>query len=106
MPRDLGTVVARKNDLVSGLRQTKYADVATAHGIDVLSGEARFLDDRTLAVGDLTLDINSVVIATGAATGPDGDDLGVTHGVVLPDRSRPGAVPRHAGPVPPRFFSR
>lgn len=64
---DLGTVVARKNDMVAGLRQTKYADVATAHGIDVLSGEARFLDDRTLAVGDLTLDINSVVIATGAA---------------------------------------
>jgi mercuric reductase len=63
---DLGTVVARKNDLVSGLRQTKYAEVAVAHGIDLLSGEACFLDERTLAVGDRNLIFNTVVIATGA----------------------------------------
>jgi mercuric reductase len=64
---DLGTVVARKNDLVSGLRQTKYAEVAVAHGIDLLSGEACFLDERTLAVGDRNLIFNTVVIATGAS---------------------------------------
>lgn len=35
-------------------------------GVDVFLGEARFLDERTLAVGDAKLDARAVVIATGS----------------------------------------
>ncbi|MHB1211143.1 MAG: mercury(II) reductase [Candidatus Nanopelagicales bacterium] len=63
---DLATVVDAKDELVAGLRQAKYADVAAAHGIDLVPGTARFVDAGTVAVDGRRLSPGSVVIATGA----------------------------------------
>ena len=63
---DLGRLVEQKNELVTGLRAAKYADVAAAHGIALLHGNARFIDERTVAVDEQHLAVGAVVIATGA----------------------------------------
>lgn len=63
---DLGTVVDSKNALVADLRQGKYIDVAAAHGIDLLSGTAQFVDGGTVAIDERHLTPGSIIIATGA----------------------------------------
>jgi mercuric reductase len=47
---DLPALMTQKQDLIDGLRQHKYADVADAHGFPIRYGHARFADDRTLEV--------------------------------------------------------
>lgn len=63
---NLATVVERKNDLVSQLRDTKYSDVAAAHGMDLLRGSAHFIGRDTVAIDDTEVAFGAVVIAAGA----------------------------------------
>lgn len=63
---DLAALVDHKDDLVSFLRQAKYADVAAAHGFEVVDGEARFRDPETLEVDGRPLRARGYVVATGA----------------------------------------
>ena len=49
---DLGALIDQKDKLVAGLRQAKYADVASAHGIDILHGAARFTGEQSVLVDD------------------------------------------------------
>lgn len=63
---DLGALVAQKDELVDQLRHAKYADVADAYGFEVLSGQASFVDDHTLAVDGQPLRAGAYLIATGA----------------------------------------
>jgi mercuric reductase len=63
---DLGALVEQKDELVGRLRKAKYADVATAYGFEVRSGEARFTDEETLEVDGERLRARAYVIATGA----------------------------------------
>ncbi len=63
---DLARLVDQKNQLVADLRQAKYADVAAAHGIDLLQGNASFLDERAVAVDGRHLAVRAAVVATGA----------------------------------------
>ncbi len=63
---DLATLVAEKDALVADLRQKKYADLIPEYQIDWIPGEARFLDDRRLQVGDRVIAAGRYVIATGA----------------------------------------
>lgn len=65
-PVDLAALVAQKDELVSGLRQAKYADVAVTHGIELLHGQASFVDAETVRVGDSEIHGGAVVVATGA----------------------------------------
>lgn len=65
-PVDFAALVAQKDDLVGRLRQDKYADVAAAHGFEVLPGTARFADPQTLRVGGQPLGAAAYLIATGA----------------------------------------
>ncbi len=64
---DVPALMAQKQDLIVGMRQTKYADVADAHGFPVRYGHARFVDGQTLEVDGERLRAPAYVIATGAA---------------------------------------
>ncbi len=63
---DLAALVAEKDALVDRLRQKKYADLLPEYEIDLIAGEARFLDDSRIAVGDRILTAAHYLIATGA----------------------------------------
>jgi mercuric reductase len=63
---DLGALVKQKDQLVTRLRETKYADVANAHGFEIRRGEASFLDPDTLVMDGDPVAAGSVVLATGA----------------------------------------
>lgn len=63
---DLGALVMQKDQLVTRLRETKYADVANAHGFEIRRGEASFLDPDTLVMDGDPVAAGSVVLATGA----------------------------------------
>jgi mercuric reductase len=63
---DLAALVAQKDELVTALRQQKYADLVAAYGWDVYQGEARFADATTLQVNGQPLQAGAYLIATGA----------------------------------------
>ena len=64
---DWETVRTQKDDLVSQMRQTKYADVLAAYPkVTYIEGFAQFTKDGKLQVGDSTYKANRYVIATGA----------------------------------------
>ncbi|MDP8987278.1 MAG: mercury(II) reductase [Actinomycetota bacterium] len=77
---DLAALVAQKDDLVGRLRDTKYVDVAAAHGFEIRRGEARFADGETLLVDGDPLRAGAYVVATGAEPAhpplPGLDDVG------------------------------
>ncbi len=64
---DLAAMVAQKDELVGRLRQVKYADIADAHGFEIVPGHARFTGPESLEVDGAALEAHRVVIATGAA---------------------------------------
>ncbi len=64
---DVSALMAQKRDLIAGMREAKYADVAAAHGFPVRYGHARFVDERTLEVDGELLRAPAYVVATGAA---------------------------------------
>ncbi len=75
---DLAALVGQKDELVGRLRQVKYADIADAHGFEIVSGHARFTGPRSLEVDGTPVDARRVVIATGAI--PHISDLpGIEH---------------------------
>ena len=63
---DLGALVGQKDELIRGLRQAKYADVADAYGFEVRPGHAGFVDDATLAVDGQPLRARTYLVATGS----------------------------------------
>jgi mercuric reductase len=63
---DLGALVAQKSELVAELRQEKYLDLAEEYGWELVRGEARFEDARSLRVGGRTIRAAKVLLATGA----------------------------------------
>ena len=78
-PVDLGALVAQKDELVTQLRQAKYADVVDAYGVEVVAGLARFTDPDTLSVDGRALPARAYLIATGAK--PARADLSGLHQV-------------------------
>jgi mercuric reductase len=63
---DYGEVIAQKDELVSGMRQEKYADLIEEYGWELIRGEASFEDEETLRVNGRTIKAGSYLIATGA----------------------------------------
>lgn len=60
-------VVAQKEALVAQLRQEKYVDVLAHYpSIRLVRGEARFVDDERVAVGEKLYHPGTTIIATGA----------------------------------------
>ncbi len=64
---DLPALIAQKQQLIDGLVQHKYLDVAHAHGVEIRRGHARFVDEATLEVDDERLSAPAYVVATGVA---------------------------------------
>jgi mercuric reductase len=65
-PVGLAALVAQKDELVAGLRQTKYVDLAEEYGFEILHGTARFRGPDDLDVDGRSLRARAYVIATGA----------------------------------------
>lgn len=67
-PVNLKTLVDQKDELVEGLRQQKYIDLIKEYGIDLIKGEARFVDEKTIQVnGTQQLTAHRYLIAAGAS---------------------------------------
>lgn len=70
---DMAALGAGKAELVDRLRESKYRDVLEAYpSVEYVEGEARFVDDRTVAVarpgdGPRRIQADRIVIATGAS---------------------------------------
>lgn len=65
-PVDFGALIAQKDELITGLRQAKYLDLAAVYGFEIISGNARFTGPETLDVDGRALRASSYLIATGA----------------------------------------
>ncbi len=70
-PVDLTTLVAQKDELVAGLRQTKYVDLADEYGFEILHGTARFRRPDELDVDGRSLRARAYVIAGAEPAVPD-----------------------------------
>jgi mercuric reductase len=65
-PVDFDALIAGKDEIVSGLRQEKYLDLAAEYGIELLSGDARLVAGPAITVGDLRIEAAHYLVATGA----------------------------------------
>lgn len=76
-PVEPAALVAQKDELVEGMRQAKYLDLADAYGFDIIRGTARFSGPDTLEVDGQALQAGAYVVATGAEPAvPDLPGLG------------------------------
>jgi dihydrolipoamide dehydrogenase len=67
---DLDAVVDRKNEHTESFaahRRAAVHDMAEREGVEFVHDTARFVDDRTVAVGDREMEADYVVIATGSS---------------------------------------
>ena len=63
---DWKAAVRQKQTLVDDLRKAKYSDLLPAYdSVSYLEGEAAFLENGSLSVGDTIIDAKKVIIATG-----------------------------------------
>jgi hypothetical protein len=62
---DLAALIGQKDDLVGGMRQHKYLDLADAYGFEIVAGHARFKDTTTLTVDGHELSAGAYLVATG-----------------------------------------
>ncbi|WP_408057176.1 mercury(II) reductase [Ureibacillus acetophenoni] len=65
---DLASLVNQKDELVDELRNQKYIDLIDEYGIDLIKGEAKFVDENTVEVNGDKLSAKRFLIATGAST--------------------------------------
>lgn len=70
---DMPALLASKQALLEGLRETKYVDIAAAHGWSIMSGDATFVGTadapvvRVAASGEVTeIEAEHYLVATGA----------------------------------------
>src|SRR5690625_2191166 len=64
---DLASLVNQKDELVDELRNQKYIDLIDEYGIDLIKGEAKFVDENTVEVNGEQLSAKRFLIATGAS---------------------------------------
>ncbi|OBJ43879.1 mercury(II) reductase [Mycolicibacterium mucogenicum] len=69
-PVDMAALIGGTHDLVAALRSEKYLKVAESYGWQRIQGEARFAgisDAPVIEVGDVTIEAEQYLIATGAS---------------------------------------
>lgn len=66
-PVELSVLMAEKSKLVGQLRKEKYLDLVDEYGFELMSGEARFIDEKAIVVGNRTITARNFLIATGAS---------------------------------------
>ena len=64
---DLASLVEQKNELVTDLRNSKYVDLIDDYGFELIKGEAKFVDGKTVEVNGMKLSAKRFLIATGAS---------------------------------------
>ncbi len=64
---NLSKLVEQKDELVGELRKQKYEDLIEEYGFDLIRGEAKFTDEKTVEVNGRKLTGKSFLIATGAS---------------------------------------
>ena len=64
---NMATLTEKKDELVKGMRQQKYVDLIDEYGIDLIRGEASFIDEKTVNVNQKTYTANKFLISTGAS---------------------------------------
>jgi mercuric reductase len=63
---DFAALIAGKDEIVDGLRQEKYLDIAAEYDIELLDANARFLDGPALDVDGRRIEAAHYLVATGA----------------------------------------
>ncbi len=63
---DFAAVMAHVRGAIAGIEPNDSIERFTGLGVKVLSGEARFVDDRTVSVGDTSVQARRFVVATGS----------------------------------------
>lgn len=63
---NMPVLIAQKDDLVARMREEKYSGLIEDYGWELIRGQARFLDGRTLQVGDRSIRAASFLVAAGA----------------------------------------
>lgn len=63
---NMPTLIAQKDALVANLRQEKYANLIHDYGWELVRGEAHFIDQQTLNVGERRINAHTYIVATGA----------------------------------------
>ncbi|OEG00239.1 mercury(II) reductase [Vulcanibacillus modesticaldus] len=64
---DLSKLIEQKNKLVKELRQQKYIDLLNVYGIEMITGEAKFISEKTVEVNNRKISAKRFLIATGAS---------------------------------------
>ncbi|MFD1848953.1 mercury(II) reductase [Oceanobacillus bengalensis] len=64
---ELNSLMEQKDELVSGLRKQKYIDLIEEYGIDLIVGQAKFVDENTVEVNGKNFSSKRFLIATGAS---------------------------------------
>jgi len=65
-PVDFVALIAGKDAIVERLRQQKYVDIAARQGIEIIEGDAHFLDGPALDVDGRRIEAAHYLLATGA----------------------------------------
>jgi len=65
-PVDFPALIAGKREIVEGLRQEKYVDLADEYGFQLIDGDARFVEGPALEVDGRRIDAAHYLVATGA----------------------------------------
>ncbi|MED1725022.1 mercury(II) reductase [Paenibacillus pasadenensis] len=64
---DLAQLVEQKNELVAEMREQKYEHLIGEYGFELIRGEAKFVDEKTIEVSGRKLTAKRFLIATGAS---------------------------------------
>lgn len=64
---DLAPLIKQKNELVTNLRNAKYVDLIDDYGFELIKGDAKFVDEKTVEVNGMKLSAKRFLIATGAS---------------------------------------
>jgi mercuric reductase len=64
---DLASLVEQKNVLVDDMRYKKYEGLIDDYGFELIRGEAKFVDEKTVEVNGREITAQSFLIATGAS---------------------------------------
>jgi mercuric reductase len=65
-PVDFGALIAGKREIVERMRQEKYVDLADEYGIELVDGNARFVDGPALDVDGQRVEAQHYLVATGS----------------------------------------
>src|SRR5699024_12611586 len=64
---DFASLIEQKDEQVTVIRNSIYVDLIDEYGLELIKGEAKFLDEKTVEVNGMRLSAKPFLIATGAS---------------------------------------